>query len=1247
MNQIAKKILQSTGLCTALALTALMLLGTGMAGAQVAQYLDDGAIPNAEGGWDLPAQGTCPADLTKTTRPECLALRFPAFTTSTACNDGTPGGPSGTTASRAWSTGVCNDLIHTNATDCTNAGDRLWINGVCAVILSGDDRNNVACAIHQATWVTAGACIGNWVMPARTAYDPALLTRWAATGQGSAPNYSGPSAGDQCLRCHNSVTQYNGPRLRDVEWFLRHGHKNMARKVSPPDPWAGPGYECSVLPLVYLNREDCEDHAGVWERSLIIYPSDDSGNPFDWANGTINVDLVSVYTTQSTCEAALGVWSAGPPASCLVDNNLLWIYGDWLGPLPRAVYERPAGANTCTLPLAGACDLPSYLTEVTCVANSGIWTKNSTSAGCVANGGSWVAGAGISYSCARCHTTGWTSDATVNIATDITGKEPELSFPGVTWNRLGAAGPDHVSTAGAVAGDPNKSSSWDAFGITCSRCHGSAVSTTLGGTDVDGPYYNAPTGMSSHHNDLTGPGVGTGATNGYCTQPDFTAQTQCVAANGDWLTACSVAGKCSNLTYTRQRDCQDNSGTWTTSNSPGACTTNGGIWNTASSCSLAGICNTLNPAHNTQALCEASPHFGQWAAATDIIRCVDIHVYGRENGIPAYAAATWTGNKPQRGQIITALCVNCHRQETAGYPYGPVVTADTDRPAQNLKVGPAHGTVDFVSHPHGNQFLNSPHAKFTGTFAQIATGKFNGYLPGEYNSYFMQDGEAAGTGNGCTGCHDVHKSVVEEAFEPAPEQEGAIREECTECHAKNLNLVQHPAGKGTPLEEMNDEPFETCVSCHMPGGKHLFRINTEETYSTLPMPSALTTTVNANTALDGSYASAVWVDVDAACGQCHGGGTAQKTTTGSTVANSDTVTVVSSVGFVAGQRVKIVDAGALGYDDQGLGRGDFETYVISTPTATTIKLAGKPTLSVSGKAVIQNPTMNNAGYMSKSRLAVLAKGMHNDKPIATFSNTLGNPNTKKVYFNASGSSCSGDIANCDAFDWNFGGAGHLDLLDPVNTDITPVYIYDAGGTYTVTLTVEQYSVGSATKTRSIKVYTPDLPPTAMSSCNWNANTWALQVTELTTDPDLRQTTVNWGDGSVITSDTTVPFGPTYSHTYLLPGSFPIVHKAIDTIGQQSTDNPCTVAPAYFTIGGTVTAMPGALPVNTARVQVKQGALVVKTVYTNAAGVFLAGSLKPGSYTLVVTKLGYTFPASFGPITVGPASAGNAIVGTKP
>jgi hypothetical protein len=55
---------------------------------------------------------------------------------------------------------------------------------------------------------------------------------------------------------------------------------------------------------------------------------------------------------------------------------------------------------------------------------------------------------------------------------------------------------------------------------------------------------------------------------------------------------------------------------------------------------------------------------------------------------------------------------------------------------------------------------------------------------------------------------------------------------------------------------------------------------------------------------------------------------------------------------------------------------------------------------------------------------------------------------------------------------------------------------------------------------------------------------------------------------------------------------------------------------------------------------------VRTVYTDALGVFTVGSLRVDTYWIVVTKRGYTFPAPTSAgnpvITVGPSSTGNSI-----
>jgi len=284
-----------------------LLLPAGSAMAAI-QYLDDGALQNDRGGWDLPAQGTCPAGDANgytgiDTRPECVALRLNIAQAS--CTSGN---------NLSWTTsGVCNDNVNTTQVACEAAEDRLWNPGTnkCSIVMFGDDRNNVVCALHGGVWETTGTCTGNWVMPNRSAYTPEVLT---------GPTTGSAGAGDQCLRCHNRVTQYNGSRVRDTEETLQMGHKNMLRKVDqirPPGssyPWGGPPFSCSN-PL-YTDELACIVGGGTWDPE--VYPSDDSGNPFDWPNNRITV---------------------GGNV-----RDLTWIYGDWLaagGRLPEYLH-RPA-----------------------------------------------------------------------------------------------------------------------------------------------------------------------------------------------------------------------------------------------------------------------------------------------------------------------------------------------------------------------------------------------------------------------------------------------------------------------------------------------------------------------------------------------------------------------------------------------------------------------------------------------------------------------------------------------------------------------------------------------------------------------------------------------------------------------------------------------------------------------------------------------------------------------------------------
>ncbi len=526
-----------------------------------------------------------------------------------------------------------------------------------------------------------------------------------------------------------------------------------------------------------------------------------------------------------------------------------------------------------------------------------------------------------------------------------------------------------------------------------------------------------------------------------------------------------------------------------------------------------------------------------------------------------------------------------------------------------------------------------------GLINEDCTNAPNG-TPSGAGGVWVQEGEGAGTSSGiaypasnqgnCMTCHDVHWSLASTDPEAEP-----LRKECGSCHGKNLTVMMHPKGAGTPLENMDQDPAEACEICHMPGLEHLFRINADATYSAFPTAS-LTGTANMNTAADGTYTNASWVDLDQACGQCHGGGTAQASTTGAISSGSKIATVASAGGIVVGGRVVVAGAGE--------AAADLETFVASI-AGTQLTLAATASTTVSGAAVVQNPTRNGGAYMTKVELGALAEGIHGDAPKVAFGYGLGSPNTLTVSVDASASSCSGEA--CDAYTWNWGDS------TSDGSGVTASHTYATDGSKTITLTVEQYGVNEGSLAKVVTVYTPDLPPTVGGSCSFDANTWTLTLTDASTDDKgVRQVTVNWGDGSVLASDKVAPFGP-FSHTYTnaLPlgvlragGSYTVTHKAIDTIGQQSTET-CTATPAYFLISGTVKNKLGTAGLGSAIVTVKKGGVVVKTVYTAASGGFSAGDLKPGTYSLTITKSGYTFATST--ITIGPSSAGNIINATAP
>ena len=214
---------------------------------------------------------------------------------------------------------------------------------------------------------------------------------------------------------------------------------------------------------------------------------------------------------------------------------------------------------------------------------------------------------------------------------------------------------------------------------------------------------------------------------------------------------------------------------------------------------------------------------------------------------------------------------------------------------------------------------------------------------------------------------------------------------------------------------------------------------------------------------------------------------------------------------------------------------------------------------------------------------------------------------------------------------------------------TASHTYAAAGIYDVELTVEEYGVSEGSVTKAIRVFALDAPPaaggTACASII-NPNTWVASLTDNSTDANgVKQVTVNWGDGGAISSavDNTAPYslvGTVFTRTYLnASAGVTIKQTAYDTLGQANVRTCPPVALTYFTISGSVFRSNGTTPVPSATVTIKKGLTTVKTVYTNSLGAYTATNLKPGTYTVTVTKAGFTFAAApqVSGIVIGPSA----------
>jgi predicted CXXCH cytochrome family protein len=187
------------------------------------------------------------------------------------------------------------------------------------------------------------------------------------------------------------------------------------------------------------------------------YTADGSGNVFNWTNNTINIlgsCSNSSTNNQGACTAGGGVWISG-------SEYLYYILGGWMvePAVPMALYD-------------------------------GSYTQGTQKTA-------------VLYSCARCHTTGYTMDAPVQTS----NRNPEASFQGISWTPSRTTGTVDFDPDGdgpAIAG------SWVMDGIQCERCHDATDHGKTGkGTLVSGVNATALC-MQCHRQEHTLPYAGGG-----------------------------------------------------------------------------------------------------------------------------------------------------------------------------------------------------------------------------------------------------------------------------------------------------------------------------------------------------------------------------------------------------------------------------------------------------------------------------------------------------------------------------------------------------------------------------------------------------------------------------------------------------------------------------------------------------------------------------------------------------------------
>jgi hypothetical protein len=1181
-------LIETARLAAVLALAAGVVLSAGVASAT---YMKDGAVQNGTtGGWNLPTDFVCVVGLhadgtmdiadNVTDRHTCQYLTkgtmnggtpfdLSSMTTQAACT--TAGGAGNDGAKHAWASSIC--------VDGTGAG----------LSLKDLDRTQAMCLAKGGSWVTTGVCA-------------ALTAQFRGQDADGVPLPFGPKGTD------SSVVTTTGFCYTTMNWTAVYPVASCPSLQATTSPFdADAAYDWSVSGGTCRYAKSI---AGLLASTLT------KADGTTTASGTY-VDL-STLTTMGDCLAFGASWNnwAGKAATLPVVGTDMNTYKrpdwDYEAQAPDAdngclhchsatvQYNGPAERWKSSYLLTGH---KNMLRKVTAGKN---W------AGPDANGVLQI------YTAYAKGTLDFTT-ATAKVS----GVDKPLLYIFGDWMAPAPAGLDVIVDISGTGGQYNGTSNY-----SCAPCHS--------------------TGWNNNN-----------GTSGLCSLSSKTSEMACTTAGGTWYPTIGVKGIGNSMYQPQEPEASfpgipfPGAGKWDLDGIMCSRCHNAAVGPVTSQAIAASQFPTTYPTSGGMGNIPSGPDGGGTYAT---FLCFGCHqsIAKTNNGVGADNDLAHPENLPVKNSVTTGSCSN------------PTKTSESSCQSAGAIWTPTAYVPMFNGHVIGGSFLNSPHAEATGSIVPNSLGKydldlttvafdspFTGYtcwqspsssspaitwidssqateagceaLEGEWSSglcireikdqttceglYGAGAWRAASQGS-CVTCHDVHNSLF-----VAEEEEKALRKTCQNCHVDNATTgatvgaapqipgINHLTGSGTPFDEsMGESP---CVVCHMPKPTsgdfpmHVWRINTDPAYSTFPSAAefgagTVPTKKIANTAPDDEYTNAVWVGLELACGQCHGG-----------------------AGSIEGQCTGVSAPFAC---CTGAGTGTCGMVDVCTG-------AGVPYECCTGLG-----TGSCAKYRALAELAPVAETMHEAGAVTyptTFSASVSGF-TVNLYASVTCNGCS------LTYEWDCGAGGTLTQALP--TDTTASCTYLTAGTKSITLTAKEGGGNAGTATRSVTLSASTPPPVpggldAMACANVFGDAdhpWTASFTDSST-PVGAQVVVDWGDGTRDFGMASTP--PAFSHTYASAGTFLITQKVINSALVMAPLQSCAVTTTTFTIDGHIYESDGTTPLGAATVNVRSATTgnTIKTVYTYGDGSFTIGSLKPDTYWLTVSKLGYTFPA---PTTMG-------------